>query len=202
MVQAGDDARRRIERNLHDGAQQRLVSLALSVRLAERRLGGDSEAGPVLAQVAAELRSTLDELRELAHGIHPAVLTSHGLGAALETLAGRAPLPVEVLAVPAERLPEPVEATAYYVVAEALTNVAKYARATAATVSAVLADDRLYVEVRDDGIGGASIDGGSGLRGLTDRVEAVRGSLRIDSAPGRGTTVVASIPMHGTHTST
>jgi signal transduction histidine kinase len=202
VVQAGDEARRRIERNLHDGAQQRLVSLALLVRLAERRLGGDSEAAPVLAQVAAELRSTLDELRELAHGIHPAVLTSHGLGAALETLAGRASLPVDVLAVPVERLPEPVEATAYYVVAEALTNVAKYAHATAATVSAVRVDGRLCVEVRDDGIGGARIDAGSGLRGLTDRVEAMRGSLRIDSAPGRGTTIVASIPMQGPHAAT
>ena len=197
VVKAGDEARRRIERNLHDGAQQRLVSLALTVRLAERRLGGDSDAAPVLAQVAAELASTLEELRELAHGIHPAVLTSRGLGAALETLAGRAPVPVELLAVPHERPPEEVEATAYYVVAEALTNVAKYARASSATVSAVLADGRLHVEVCDDGIGGATMDGGSGLRGLADRVEAVRGTLRIDSTAGRGTTVVASIPIEG-----
>jgi signal transduction histidine kinase len=197
VVNAGDEARRRIERNLHDGAQQRLVSLALTVRLAERRLGSDSDAAQVLAQVAAELASTLEELRELAHGIHPAVLTSRGLGAALETLAGRAPVPVELLAVPHERPPEAVEATAYYVVAEALTNVAKYARASRATVSAALADGRLHVEVCDDGIGGASMDGGSGLRGLADRVEAMRGTLRIDGAAGRGTTVVASIPIEG-----
>ena len=198
VVNAGDEARRRIERNLHDGAQQRLVSLALMVRLAERRLGGDSDAAPVLGQVAAELASTLEELRELAHGIHPAVLTSRGLGAALETLAGRAPLPVELLAVPRDRLPEAVEATAYYVVAEALTNVAKYARASNATVSTVLADGHLHVEVCDDGIGGASMTTGSGLRGLADRVEAMRGTLSVKSTAGRGTTVVASIPIEGT----
>ena len=198
IVQAGDDARRRIERNLHDGAQQRLVSLALSVRLAERRLGDESAAGSVLAQVAEELAATLDELRELAHGIHPAVLTSRGLGAALETLAARAPLPVDTVAIPDERLPEPIEATAYYVVAEALTNVAKYARASGATVSVARAGERLDVEVRDDGIGGASIDRGSGLRGLADRVEAVRGTLEIDSPPGRGTAILASIPINGT----
>jgi signal transduction histidine kinase len=195
IVQAGDQARRRIERNLHDGAQQRLVSLALSVRLAERRLGEDSAARPVLGQLAEELAATLDELRELAHGIHPAVLTSHGLGAALETLAGRAPLPVELVAVPDGRLPEAIEATAYYVVAEALTNVAKYARAGGATVSAVCAGERLEVRVSDDGIGGAAIDRGSGLRGLADRVEAVCGNLQVDSPPGRGTVVLASIPI-------
>jgi signal transduction histidine kinase len=197
IVQAADDARRRIERNLHDGAQQRLVSLALSVRLAARRFGDDSDAGSVLAQVAEELAATLDELRELAHGIHPAMLTSRGLGAALEALVARAPLPVELVAIPNERLPESVEATAYYIVAESLTNVAKYARASGATVCATRTDDRLEVEVRDDGVGGASIDGGSGLRGLADRVEAVRGTLRIDSPRGNGTVIRASIPING-----
>jgi signal transduction histidine kinase len=123
------------------------------------------------------------------------VLTDRGLSAALETLAGRAPVVVELLATPAERLPEAVEATAYYVVAEALTNVAKYARAEVATVAVTCADDRLDVEVRDDGIGGARPDDGSGLRGLADRVEAARGTLRIESPPGRGTAVVASIPI-------
>jgi signal transduction histidine kinase len=197
IVQASDDARKRIERNLHDGAQQRLVSLALSVRLAERKLGEDSDAGPVLGQVADELTATLAELRELARGIHPAELTSRGLDAALETLAGRAPLPVELLATPGERLPEQIEATAYYVVAEALTNVAKYARATAATVSVARANGRLHIEVTDDGVGGARVEGGSGLRGLADRVEAVRGTLQIDSPAGSGTVVSAGIPIDG-----
>jgi signal transduction histidine kinase len=195
IVQAGDDARRRIERNLHDGAQQRLVSLALSVRLAERKFADDEDAASFLAQVAEELASTLDELRELAHGIHPAVLTSRGLRAALESLAARAPVPVEVVAVPDQRLPESIEATAYYVVAEALTNVAKYARATGATVSVARVDERLEVEVRDDGVGGASMDRGSGLRGLADRLEAVRGNLQVVSPPGRGTAILASIPV-------
>jgi len=198
IVQAGDDARRRIERNLHDGAQQRLVALALSVRLAERKFADDEDAASFLAQMREELASTLDELRELAHGIHPAVLTSRGLPAALESLAARAPVPVELVAVPDERLPEPIEATAYYVVAEALTNVAKYARATGATVSVACVDERLEVEVRDDGVGGAMIDRGSGLRGLADRVEAVRGTLQVDSPPGRGTAIAASIPITGT----
>jgi signal transduction histidine kinase len=149
----------------------------------------------VLAQVAEELVLTLAELRELARGIHPAVLTSRGLSAALETLAARAPVPVELVATPGERLPEPIEATAYYVVAESLTNVAKYARATAATVSVARTNGRLLIEVRDDGVGGASIEAGSGLRGLADRVEAVRGTLRIESPPGKGTVIAAAIPI-------
>jgi signal transduction histidine kinase len=195
IVEASDAARRRIERNLHDGAQQRLVSLALSVRLAEAKLRDDPETGRVLAQVAEELALTLAELRELARGIHPTVLTNLGLGAALETLVARAPVPVELVATPGERLPEPIEATAYYVVAEALTNVAKYARATAAKVSVTRTNDRLLVEVGDDGVGGASIESGSGLRGLADRVEAARGTLRIQSPAGKGTVIAAAIPI-------
>jgi len=194
VVEAGDAARQRIERNLHDGAQQRLVSLALAVRLAETRLREHPGAGPALAQIAEELALALEELRELARGIHPAVLTSRGLGPALEALVARAPLPVELLALPGERLAEPVEATAYYVVAESLTNIAKYARATTASVSAACVEGWLHVEVRDDGVGGAAIDSGSGLRGLVDRVEAVRGTLRIDSPAGGGTVVAAAIP--------
>jgi signal transduction histidine kinase len=190
-----DAARRRIERNLHDGAQQRLVSLALSVRLAETRLRDEPEVGRVLAQVSEELALTLAELRELARGIHPAVLTSRGLGVALESLVARAPLPVELVATPGERLPEPIEAAAYYVVAESLTNVAKYAHATAATVSVTRATGRLLLEVRDDGVGGASIEAGSGLRGLADRVDAVRGTLRIESPAGKGTVIAAAIPI-------
>jgi signal transduction histidine kinase len=193
LVHAGDEARRSIERNLHDGAQQRLVSLALSVRLVERQLSDHPEVGRFLAQVSEELAATLAELRELARGIHPAALTSRGLGPALEMLAARAPLPVELDVTLADRLPEALEATVYYVVAESLTNVAKYAHATVANVSVRQADRRLLVEVRDDGVGGASIDGGSGLRGLADRVEAVRGTLRIESPAGGGTMIAAEI---------
>jgi signal transduction histidine kinase len=149
----------------------------------------------LLDQLSEELASALAEPRELARGIHPAVLTSRGPGAALETLAARAPLPVTVLATPGERLAEPVEATACYVVAGSRTNVAKYARASGATVSVTCADGWLHVEVRDDGIGGARIDGGTGLRGLADRVDAVRGTLRVESPAGAGTLVAAVIPL-------
>jgi signal transduction histidine kinase len=173
------------------------VSLALSVRLAEAKHRDDPETGRMLAQISEELALALAELRELARGIHPAVLTSRGLSAALEMLVARAPLPVELVATPGERLPEPIEATAYYVVAESLTNVAKYARATAATVSVARASGHLLVEVRDDGVGGANIEAGSGLRGLADRVEAVRGTLRIESPAGQGTVIAAAIPMAG-----
>jgi signal transduction histidine kinase len=195
VVAAGDAARRQIERNLHDGAQQRLVSLSLSVRLAERRLADDPRAAELLAGISQELADTLQELRELARGIHPAVLTDRGLAAALEALAMRAPVPVELLATPAERLPDPIEATAYYIVAEALTNVAKYAGATAAAVSVVRSDGRLVVRVQDDGRGGADLAGGSGLRGLADRAEALRGMLHVESPPGGGTIVTAELPL-------
>jgi signal transduction histidine kinase len=198
IVEAGDAARRRIERNLHDGAQQRLVGLSLSLRLAQRRLEGDPRASRLLAGLAEDVAEALRELRELARGIHPAVLTDRGLGPALEALAARAPLPVELRTTPRERLPEPVEATAYYIVAEALTNVAKYAGATVATVSVEHPDGRLRVAVADDGIGGADMTRGSGLRGLADRAEALRGTLRVESAAGRGTTVIAELPVGGT----
>jgi PAS domain S-box-containing protein len=196
LVQAADDARRRLERNLHDGAQQRLVSLSLALRLAQARLEkGDADgADSVLGSAREELALALEELRELARGIHPAVLTERGLGPALEALAARAPLPVAVEA-PAERLPEPVEAAAYFVVSEALANVAKYARATEATVRVARDDGRVVVEVRDDGIGGAEAGSGSGLRGLGDRVAALRGALHVDSPRGAGTVVRAEIPL-------
>ena len=197
IVEASDAARRRIERNLHDGAQQRLVSLALTVRLAQKTLQDVPGAQSVLAQVSEELADALTELRELARGIHPAVLTQHGLGPALDALAARSAVPVDLDFAPDERLPAPVEATAYYVVAEALTNVAKYARATAASVSVRRRDGDLVVDVRDDGIGGAAIDAGSGLRGLADRVEAVHGALRVESPAGNGTRVTAAIPVDG-----
>ena len=195
IVEASDAERRRIERNLHDGAQQRLVSLALSLRMAEAKVGDDAEVRRLLSQASEELASTLAELREIARGIHPAVLTDRGLAPAMEALAARAPIPVDVVVEPLGPLPEAVEATAYYVVAEALTNVARYAKANAASVTVTGPEGRLCVEVRDDGVGGADIDLGSGLRGLADRVEAVGGTLEVESRAGDGTVVAATIPV-------
>ncbi len=197
IVTAGDVARRRLERNLHDGAQQRLVSLALSLRLALATLDTDpATARATLDRARDELALALDELRELARGLHPAVLTDRGLRAAVEMLAGRARLPVEIAEVPAGRLPETVEAAAYYLIAEALTNVAKYAQASAARVRIVAAGDAsVLVEVSDDGVGGADPADGSGLRGLADRVEALGGSLEVASPAGAGTSLRAIIPV-------
>jgi PAS domain S-box-containing protein len=196
IVQAADAARRKIERDLHDGAQQRLVSLALEVRLARAQLDKDpAAAGPFLERFAEELTEASAELRELARGIHPAVLTERGLAPAIAALANRAPVPVDVLDVPADRLPAAAETTAYFTVAEALTNVAKYAHATYATVRAACEDGDLVVEVRDDGIGGADSSAGSGLSGLADRVAACDGSLTVDSPPGQGTLVRAVLPL-------
>jgi PAS domain S-box-containing protein len=198
IVEAADDARMRLERNLHDGAQQRLVSLSLALRLAQARLRDDPEAAnQLLSNASEELNQALAELRELARGIHPAVLTDRGLPAALEALAARAPLPVELSADLEERLPGPVEAAAYYVVAEALTNVAKYSEASAVEVRALRHNGRVVVEVADDGIGGADPALGSGLRGLADRVEALDGELEVTSRAGSGTTVRAVIPLLG-----
>jgi PAS domain S-box-containing protein len=191
IVQAGDEERRRLERNLHDGAQQRLVSLALMLRLAARRHPEDGD----LERMSEELTHALQELRELARGIHPAVLTERGLEPAVRALADRAPLPVELDVELEDRLPGPVEAAAYYVVSEALTNVAKYAEATHVRVSLARADGHARITVADDGIGGASSEGGSGLRGLADRVEALGGRLAIDSPRGAGTTLRADIPL-------
>jgi PAS domain S-box-containing protein len=195
IVEAQDQARRRLERDLHDGAQQRLVALSVSLRLAEAKLAGDADgARQLLTASREELGHAIDELRELARGIHPAVLTDRGLAAALEALAGRVPLPVE-LTVPDERLPAPVEAAAYYLVAEALTNVARYAAATSASVAVTRLDGTLTVVVSDDGVGGADPTGGSGLRGLADRVAALDGTLSVESPPGGGTCVRAEIPV-------
>jgi PAS domain S-box-containing protein len=196
IVEAADDARQRLERNLHDGAQQRLVSLSLALRLAQAKLRDDPEgAAQILDAAGEELTHALAELRELARGIHPAVLTDRGLPAALEALASRAPLPVELSTSLDERLPGPVEAAAYYVVAEALTNVAKYADASAVRVRAERNDGRVVVEVADDGVGGADPALGTGLRGLADRVEALDGRLDVESAAGAGTKVRAVIPV-------
>ena len=196
IVEVGLSQRRRLERDLHDGAQQRLVSLALTLRLAREKIGWDpNDAQRLLDRSSEELEEALKELRELARGIHPAVLSDRGLGAAVEALANRAPLPVELGPLPDQRYPEQVELAAYFVVAEALTNVAKYASASHATVAVMQENGHLAVEVNDDGVGGAELDGaGSGLRGLAARLESLDGRLDIDSAPGRGTAVRARIP--------
>jgi signal transduction histidine kinase len=195
LIEVGLAERRALERNLHDGAQQRLVALALSLRLARGKLDEDPGAtAELLEEAMGELDEATAELRELARGIHPAVLSDRGLPAALEALAGRAPVVVEVLETPAEALPAPVEAAAYYVVAEALTNVAKYADAERAEVRVTRDNGRVLVQVTDDGVGGADPAGGSGLRGLADRLAALDGRLEVDSPRGAGTTIRAQIP--------
>ena len=195
IVGAGDAERRRLERNLHDGAQQRLVSLALQLRLTQSALERrpDAVVG-LLEEAQAELARALDELRELARGIHPAILTDRGLGPALEAILARAPLPVELTELPEERLPEQVEAAVYYVVAETVTNIAKHAQAESATVSVTLAAHTARVVITDNGIGGADPARGSGLRGLADRIEALDGGLRIESPARPGTRIEAQIP--------
>jgi signal transduction histidine kinase len=195
IIEAGLDERRKLERNLHDGAQQRLVSLALSMRLARDRIERDPEgARALLDESMHELDSATAELRELARGIHPAVLSDRGLPAALKALTGRVPLPVELIETPAARLPARVEIASYYVVAEALTNIAKYAQASRAQVRVSQVNGSVTVEVSDDGVGGANPVRGSGLRGLADRVAALDGRLEVDSRAGCGTIVTAQIP--------
>jgi signal transduction histidine kinase len=196
IVEAGTHERRRLERNLHDGAQQRLVALSLTLRLAQSKLHKDPEkADELLAGAHEELNLALGELRELARGIHPAVLSDRGLGAALEALAGRAPIAVDLAAVPPDRLPAPIEAAAYFVVAEALTNVVKYAHASHAVVRIERRNGHAVVEVADDGVGGADPGRGSGLRGLADRVSALDGKIDIRSPAGLGTRLRAEIPV-------
>ena len=195
MLEIGLEERRRLERDLHDGAQQRLVSMALNIRLARAKLNEDPLAAEqLLASAGDELESALEELRELARGIHPAVLTDRGLATALQTLANRAPVPVELGELPDERLPEAVELAAYFVVAEALTNVAKYSEASHATVQVERDNGRVVVEVSDDGVGGADPGRGTGLRGLADRLAVIEGRLDVESEQGHGTTVTARIP--------
>jgi signal transduction histidine kinase len=196
IVEAGYAERKRVERDLHDGAQQRLVALALELQVVRAKLETDPEAAAELLQGAAdELAGAMQELRELARGLHPPVLADRGLVPALEALATRATVPVTVEAETAGRAPEAVEAAAYFVVSEALTNVARHAHARTAVVRVARRDGELYVEIEDDGAGGADLAGGSGLRGLADRVRALDGSLEVDSVPGRGTTIRASLPM-------
>jgi signal transduction histidine kinase len=195
LVAVSDAERRRLERNLHDGAQQRLVSVALRIGMARAKLDDDPIAArETLSAAQDDLAHGLEELREIARGLHPVLLTERGLGPALDALLSRTPVPVEIEELPSERLAPPVEAAAYYVVAEAITNVAKYARASHARVAVRRANGTATVTVRDDGVGGADPARGSGLRGLAARVEALSGGLEIDSPPEGGTKVTAKIP--------
>ena len=194
IVEAGDAARRRVERDLHDGAQQRLVGLSLGLRMLEDRCKDVPGVAEDVEALQAELRAALKELRELARGLHPQILTEEGLCAAVESLADRSTVPVRVTIDQVERLPAPVEATAYFVVAEALTNVSKYSDASSAAVAIARANGSLLVDVTDDGAGGATIGRGSGLLGLEDRVAALGGTIAIESPVGEGTRLHAEIP--------
>jgi signal transduction histidine kinase len=195
LVEAGDAARRKLERDLHDGAQARLVALALLLRTARRRADGNRDLERLLDRSIEELQLGLQELRELARGIHPAVLTERGLEPALQSLVARAPVPVTVEVPAGERLPGPVESAAYFVVSEGLANVAKYSHATQAKVMVEHVNGHVTVEVADDGVGGADAANGSGLRGLSDRIAALDGRLWLDSPAGRGTVLRAEIPV-------
>jgi signal transduction histidine kinase len=194
VIEAGQKERQRLERNLHDGAQQRLIALSLELSLLEQELGTDDGTASRLAQARQEIATSLAELRELARGIHPAVVSGHGLAVALEQLTARATVPVRLTVAVDERLPEPIEVAAYYLVSESLANVAKHADATFATVEVSRATGQVVVEIVDDGVGGADSERGSGLRGLADRVEAQGGRLRVWSPIGGGTRVKAEIP--------
>jgi len=194
ILQAEQNERRRLERDLHDGAQQRLVALSMELGELEERLDGNTELRKRIEEARQEVTASLAELRNLAHGIHPAAVSDHGLAVALESLATRAPIPVQVIGAPRERLSEHVELAAFFIASEALTNVAKHSRASSAVVEFDKTVELLIVEVRDDGVGGASADAGTGLRGLADRVEALGGRLRVWSPAGRGTRVRAEIP--------
>jgi signal transduction histidine kinase len=197
IVEASVAERRRLERNLHDGAQQRLVTLSLHLRMAQECLHEDPAAAEALLEgVGEDLKTALAELQELARGLHPAILTDRGLVPALQSLAGRAPFTVDLIAAAPDRLPEAVEAAVYYVVAESLTNAAKHAHASEVTIELSTTADSVVVEIRDNGRGGASPRKGTGVRGLADRVEALGGSLRLQSDAGVGTTVRAELPLH------
>jgi signal transduction histidine kinase len=196
VVAAADEARRQIERDLHDGAQQRLVTLGLELRAAQRTVpAGLSDLGGELERVADGLASVMEELREMARGIHPAVLAQGGLGPALRSLARRSAIPVEIEVAASARMPDAVEVAAYYVVSETLTNAAKHAQASVARVNVEARIGALVIEVRDDGRGGADAGRGSGLVGLRDRVEALGGSIAVHSPPGAGTSVRVDLPL-------
>ena len=194
VIEAEQKERQRLERNLHDGAQQRLIALSLELSLLEEQLEDDPALSERLGFARREIAASLAELREVAHGIHPAVVSGHGLDVALEQLVARAPVPIRLTLQVGERLPEQLEVAAYYLVSESLANLGKHAEASSATVEVVRSDGQLLVEVADDGIGGADTERGSGLRGLADRVEALGGRLRVWSPVGGGTRVRAEIP--------
>jgi PAS domain S-box-containing protein len=197
IVEAGYAARRQVTRDLHDGAQQKLVGLVINLQLAREKTASEPErAGELLETATQQARGAIRDLRELAGGIHPTLLSTRGLHAAVEALAEESPLPVEPLDVPEERFAPLVESTIYFLISEALTNVVKHARATSVAVRIVVAAGSLTVEVRDDGVGGATVRAdGSGLSGLADRVGAVGGTLSVESPPGTGTTLRADIPV-------
>jgi signal transduction histidine kinase len=194
VIEAGQLERQRLERNLHDGAQQRLIALSLELSRLERDLAESPDVRSRLHDARKEIAVSLAELRDVARGLHPAVLSGHGLAVALESIAARSPTSVQLSVELDERLEERIEVAAYYVVAESLTNVSKHAKATIATVGVVQTDRRLVVEIVDDGVGGADSERGSGLRGLADRVESLDGRLRVWSPVGGGTRVEAEIP--------
>ena len=196
ILKAGDEERRRLGRDLHDGAQQQLVSAVISLQLAQKRWPDRGRARQLVDDALEHAQAAIGDLRELAAGIHPSVLTDRGLHAALETLGSRAPVPVELVTQLPDRLPMSVETTAYFLVAEALTNVGKYARASRASVTVRVAGEELDIEVLDDGVGGANPAAGSGLRGLADRVAALQGTLDVTSPPGRGTRIHARIALN------
>jgi signal transduction histidine kinase len=201
LVEAGDAERRRLERNLHDGAQSRMVALAMKIRLARKRADGNPELAAMLDDSSEELQASLEELRELARGIHPAVLTDRGLPQAVEMLASRAPVPVAVECDVDDELPPPVATAIYFVVSEALTNVAKYSGARRAAVTLARGPGRVVAEITDDGVGGADLTKGSGLRGLSDRVAALDGRLELRSPPQGGTTLRAEFPLYSSRRS-
>jgi len=194
VVQAGQQERQRLERDLHDGAQQRLIALSLDLGMLKARLAGDRVATARLELARHEVALSLEELREVAHGIHPAVVTAHGLAVALEQIAARAAVPVRLTVELEGRLPEALEVAAYFVVSESLANIGKHARASAATVGIARTNGQVVVEIVDDGVGGADTERGSGLRGLADRVEALDGSLRVWTSREGGTRVKAELP--------
>jgi signal transduction histidine kinase len=195
LLEAALTERRRIERDLHDGAQQRLVAVAMSLGMARQKMDTDPAAAAALVEQAhEEAKRAIRDIRDLVRGVHPAVLSDRGLDAAISALAGRSPVPVEVDVEPAHRLPEPVESTAYFVVAEALTNIARHSHATRARVSVACHGDRLVLEVADDGSGGADPSAGTGLAGLADRVAGLDGRLYVASPPGGPTLVRAELP--------
>jgi signal transduction histidine kinase len=195
IVEAADNERRRVEHNLHDGAQQRLTALVVKMRMnAERAERGHGSAGGLLEDAADELSLAIDELRELAHGIHPSVLTDLGLGNALRGIALRSTMPIRLVELPATRLDATAEATAYFVVSEAITNARKHSGADSVSLRAAAAPGVLRVEIADEGVGGAQAAAGSGLEGLRDRVEAIGGTFEIDSPPGGGTRIAAELP--------